>query len=120
MSETAEQIVEAYLGRMAAIRATGAATSEASFYDALQALLTKVGATLKPRVACNCQLRNQGAGHPDFDLYTATQDHAAAPVPGQNEMTQRGVVKFKGLADQTWITTRWRRCPGTASATNSS
>ena len=36
--ETAERIVEAYLGRMAEIRATGGATNETSFYGALEEL----------------------------------------------------------------------------------
>ena len=104
MPETPEQIVEAYLGRMAEIRATGGATSETSYYGALETLLNSVGGMLRPRVICNGQLRNQGAGHPDFGLYTATQCRRGEPAPGQGEMPERGVVEVKGLADQTWVT----------------
>jgi hypothetical protein len=79
LPETAEQIVEAYLRRMAEIRSTGGATSETSFYGALEALLNTVGTGLKPRVIANGQLRNQGAGHPDFGLYTQTQCRSGRP-----------------------------------------
>lgn len=99
MPETAEQIVEAYLGRMAEIRSTGGATNETSFYGALESLLNAIGKSLKPRVIANGQLRSQGAGHPDFGLYTQTQCRSGAPMPGQGELPERGVVEVKGLAE---------------------
>lgn len=99
MPETAEQIVEAYLQRMAEIRSTGGATSETSFYGALETLLNAIGRSLKPRVIANGQLRSQGAGHPDFGLYTQTQCRSGAPMPGQGEVPERGVVEVKGLAE---------------------
>jgi len=54
--------VEIYLKRMAEIHATGSATSETSYYGALENLLNSIGKILKPKVICNGQIRNQGAG----------------------------------------------------------
>ena len=84
---------------MAEIRGTGGATNETSYYSALETLLNAVGKTLKPHVICNGQLRSQGAGHPDFGLYTQAQCRAGTPREGQGEIPERGVVEVKGLAE---------------------
>lgn len=99
MIATPEALVEEYLRRMAEIRGTGGATSETSYYGALETLLNAIGKTLKPRVVCNGQLRSQGAGHPDFGLYTQAQCRAGAPKEGQGEIPERGVVEVKRLAE---------------------
>ena len=65
-----EIAVRTYFERMAEIRGPGGATSETSYYSALENLLNGLGGLLKPNVICNGQLRNQGAGHPDFGLYS--------------------------------------------------
>ena len=96
--------IEAYFARLAEIRSTGAATAETSYYGALENLLNAIGKELKPRVICNGQIRNQGAGHPDFGLYTQGQCKAGAPKQGQGLTPERGVVEVKGLADDTWVT----------------
>jgi len=49
--------VEAYLRRMAEIRSTGGATSETSYYSALENLLNAVGRTLKPHVVATNIMR---------------------------------------------------------------
>ena len=115
MPETVEQMVETYLRRMSEIRSTGGATSETSYYGALETLLNAVGKGLKPRVFANGQLRNQGAGHPDFGLYTQTQCRGGAPISGQGELPERGVVEVKGLiepvlliADTAQVSRYWR------------
>jgi hypothetical protein len=41
---------------MADIHGTGGATKETSYYSALENLLNRFGADLKPRVVCNGQL----------------------------------------------------------------
>ena len=50
MPETAEQIVAAYLRRVGESRATGSATTEASFYGALEMLLKVIGSGLNAAV----------------------------------------------------------------------
>lgn len=103
MNDT-ELAIRTYLSRMAEIRGTGGATGETSFYSALENLLNAIGAKLDPQVICNGQLRNQGAGHPDFGLYARSQTSKGAPRPGQGETPERGVVEVKGLADDSWQT----------------
>ena len=71
--------VEAYFKMMHDIRATGGATDERSYYPALTNLLNAVGGTLKPKVLCVSEMANQGAGHPDYGLYSATQRQKKKP-----------------------------------------
>ena len=101
-----EIAVRKYLQRMAEIRSTGGATSESSFYSALENLLNELGKQLDPNVICNGQLRNQGAGHPDFGLYSKKQCSKGAPKPGQGEIPERGVVEVKPLAEESWQTVK--------------
>lgn len=92
--------VEAYLKEMHDIRSTGGAVDETSYYGPLCNLLNEVGKTLKPKVKCVSQLRNTGAGNPDFGLYTANQfrkSKDAEPLPGQPP--ERGVIEAKPVAD---------------------
>lgn len=96
-------LTEAYLARLAEIRA-GGATPETSYYGALETLLNEVGRTLKPRVVCNGQIRNQGAGHPDFGLYAHTQVRGGEPKTGQSQIPERGVVEVKKASDDAWRT----------------
>jgi hypothetical protein len=104
MPDTPEQIATRYLERLAEIRSTGGATNETSYYSALERLLNDVGAALRPQVICNGQLRNQGAGHPDFGLYSRQQCTRGQPREGQGEIPERGVIEVKGLNDDTWQT----------------
>ena len=82
--------VETYLDDLRRIRASGGATGERSSYGPLANLLNAVGATLKPKVFCVGELADQGAGHPDFGLYTAKQVQRGRPREGQ--APERGVV----------------------------
>ena len=75
--------VEQYFADLRRIRASGGATGERSFYPALTNLLNAVGNTLRPQVFCVGELAEQGAGHPDFGLYTRRQVQRGAPRPGQ-------------------------------------
>ena len=102
----AETAVCAYFRRMAEIRSTGGATSESSYYSALENLLNEVGRSLEPSVICNGQLRNQGAGHPDFGLYSSKQCSKGVPKHGQGEIPERGVIEVKSLSDNSWQTTK--------------
>ena len=76
MNMTANKLitaVESYFADLRRIRDSGGATDERSLYPPLSALLNAVGDTLKPKVHCVSDMADQGAGHPDFGLYTAKQ-----------------------------------------------
>lgn len=103
---TDEILVQTYLSRMAEIRGTGGATKETSYYSAIENLFNDIGKTLKPQVVCNGQLRNQGAGHPDFGLYARAQCSEGAPRSGQGEIPERGVIEVKDLSDKSWQTAK--------------
>jgi hypothetical protein len=109
MQDSPEQIVTRYLARLAEIRSTGGATNETSYYAALERLLNDIGASLRPHVICNGQLRNQGAGHPDFGLYGRQQCSRGQPREGQGEIPERGVIEVKGLNDNSWQTANSRQ-----------
>ena len=66
-----------YVTDLRAIRATGSATAETSFYPPLDRLFNAVGQTLKPRVLFSTQLRNQGAGMPDGGFFPQAQSLAS-------------------------------------------
>ena len=75
--------VEVYFADLRRVRASGGATGERSYYPALANLLGAVGHTLKPKVFCVLEGADQGAGHPDFALYTAKQVQKGRPREGQ-------------------------------------
>ena len=94
--------VETYLTDLRRIQASGGATGELSYYGPLEKLLNDVGATLKPKTFCVAQLADQGAGHPDFGLYTTKQVQRGQPKEGQ--VPERGVVEVKSASDDAWLT----------------
>ena len=94
--------VEQYFADLRLIRASGGATGERSFYPALTNLLNAVGSSLRPQVFCVGELAEQGAGHPDFGLYTKRQVQKGTPRPGQ--VPERGVVEVKPAGDDAWLT----------------
>ena len=94
--------VEAYFADLVRVRASGGATGERSSYVSLANLLNAVGATLRPKVFCVPELADQGAGHPDFGLYTAKQVQKGRPREGQTP--ERGVVEVKAVDDDAWLT----------------
>ena len=89
--------VEAYFADLRRVRASGGATGERSAYGPLANLLNAVGATLKPKVFCVGEPADQGAGHPDFSLYTAKQVQKGQPREGQTP--ERGVVEVKSSGE---------------------
>ena len=93
--------VEEYFSDLRRIRASGGATSEKSFYPALTNLLNAVGSSLRPQVFCVGELADQGAGHPDFGLYTRRQVQKGKPSKGQ--IPERGVVEVKPAGDDAWL-----------------
>ena len=95
--------VETYLTDLRRIRASGGATGERSYYPALSALLDAVGSNAETQGVLRGRTRgNQGAGHPDFGLYTAKQVQRGQPKEGQ--VPERGVVEVKSASDDAWLT----------------
>ena len=91
--------VETWFAELGRLRASGGATGERSSYGPLAKLLDAVGATLKPKVFCVVEPADQGAGHPDFGLYTAKQVQKGRPRRGQ--LPERGVVEVKSPREDT-------------------
>ena len=109
--------LETYLTEIRRVRSSGAATAETSYYDALSAALNAIGARLKPKVFCLSKLEDQGAGFPDFWLYTANQLRRGSPRdPVPDQVPERGVVEVKPVEKDVWlvansdqVTTYWER-----------
>ena len=94
--------VEEYFADLRRVRASGGGTGERSYYPALANLLGAVGHGLKPKVFCVLEGADQGAGHPDYALYTAKHVQKGRPRDGQ--VPERGVVEVKGVEDDAWLT----------------
>ncbi len=94
--------MEAYFAELRRVRASGGGTREPSYHPALTNLLGAVGHELKPKVFCIQEGADQGAGHPDFALYTARQVQKGRPRAGQ--LPERGVVEVKGVGDDAGLT----------------
>ena len=94
--------VETYFTDLWRMRASGGATGERSSYGPLANLLNAAGATLKPKVFCVGELADQGAGHPDFGLFSAKQLQKGRPRQGQ--APEGGVVEVKSVGDDAWLT----------------
>ena len=68
-------------------------------------LLNAVGDTLRPEVFCVPELTDQGAGHPDFGLYTTRQTQRARDQrQRRGQLPERGVVEVESAADDAWLT----------------
>ena len=93
---------ETYFAELHRVLASGGGTDERSHYPALANLLNAVGQSLKPKVFCVPEGKDQGAGHPDFAFYTANQVQRGRPRAGQ--LPERGVVEVKGAGDDAWLT----------------
>ena len=96
------QAVEAYFTDLRLVRGSGGATDERSLYVPLANLLNAVGGALRPKVFCLQDLTNQGAGHPDFGLYTTRQVQKGRQSRGQKP--ERGVIEVKPVANDAWLT----------------
>ena len=96
------QAVETYFTDLRLVRGSGGATDERSLYVPLANLLNAVGGALRPKVFCVQDLANQGAGHPDFGLYTTRQVQRGKPKSGQKP--ERGVIEVKPVEEDAWLT----------------
>lgn len=101
------KVVEKYLIGLAEIYRTGGGVDEESYYGTLETLLNEIGRKLKPRVRCVGQLKNIGAGEPDFGFFTANQFQRAKderPIEGQ--LPERGVIECKPWKDDSFARTK--------------
>ena len=97
-----QKAVEDYCTALRLVRASGGATGELSNYGPFENLLNAVGGTLKPKVFCVGGLQDQGAGYPDFGLYSAKQVQKGKPCEGQTP--ECGVIEVKPAGDDAWLT----------------
>ena len=84
-----------YLTDLRAIRSTGSATAETSFYPPLDRLLNAAGQKLKPQILFSTQLRSQGAGMPDGGFFPQPGRKRRNPEPPILKNPERGVVEIK-------------------------
>ena len=105
MTERDKKLIAAvatYFADLGRVRGTGGGTDERSYYPEVRNLLNSIGHTLRPKVFCVHDGKDQGAGHPDFALYTASQVQKGRPREGQ--VPERGVVEVKPVANDAWVT----------------
>jgi len=97
--------LETYFRELSAIRTSGAATDETSYYIPFANLLNEIGKTLKPKVHCIMNLKNQGAGMPDGGLFTAEQIRKTSGVESiAGQLPARGVIEAKPTSDANLVT----------------
>lgn len=87
--------VPEYLTDLRAIRSTGSATAETSFYPPLDRLLNAAGQKLRPAILFSTQLRNQGAGMPDGGFFPQPTRSRRNAEPQILQNPERGVVEIK-------------------------
>jgi len=97
-------IVENYLKEMNQIRSTGGAVDETSYYTPFCNLLNEIGKKLKPRVFCHSQVKNTGAGNPDFGLYAKQQLQDLRTGKPLVQLPECGVIEVKATSDDSWVT----------------
>ena len=113
-----------YVADLRAIRGTGAATAETSFYPPVDRLFNAVGQSLTPRVLFSTQIRNQGAGMPDGGLFPQPGRSPRNVEPPLLRNPERGVVEIKpagydlGTLAESEQTIRYLRQYGTVLITN--
>jgi len=91
-----------YVRDLRDIRSSGANVPETSFYGPLANLLNEIGRTLKPRVRCIINLKNQGGGLPDGGFFTADQLPRTGEPDLHAQRPARGVMEVKGTGDNVW------------------
>jgi len=94
--------LETYLQELRAVRSSGAAVRETSYYPALANLLNEVGKTLKPKVKCIIHLQDTGAGIPDGGLFTEEQIRSDANDLLAGAIPTRGAIEAKGTGADAW------------------
>ncbi len=96
--------VEDYLKEINMIKSTGGAVDEESFYTPLCNLMNEVGKKLKPKVFCHSEVKDTGAGNPDFGLYSKHQLQNLKHGKPLIQIPERGVIEVKPTSDDAWVT----------------
>lgn len=93
--------LEIYLEDLYAIRSSGGAVKETSYYPALSNLLNEVGKTLKPRVRCIINIQNTGGGLPDGGLYSSEQfQKRSKDELREGQLPARGAIEVKSTGEE--------------------
>jgi len=71
-----------YINDLRAIRSTGSATAETSYYPPVDRLFNASGQTLDPPILFSTQLRNSGAGMPDGGFFPQPKRQRRTAEPG--------------------------------------
>ncbi len=90
-----EYTVAQFITDLRAIRSTGSATAETSFYPPVDRLFNATGQTLRPVVLFSTQLRNSGAGLPDGGFFPQPRRQRRGAEPELLQNPERGVVEIK-------------------------
>ncbi|GAL95426.1 type ISP restriction/modification enzyme [Microcystis aeruginosa] len=89
-----------YFRNLQEIHSSQAAVKETSYYGTLETLLNEIGKTLKPRVRCIINLRNQGAGLPDGGLFNVDQFPKNQELePFTAIFPERGAIEIKATKE---------------------
>ncbi|MBD2289810.1 N-6 DNA methylase [Microcystis wesenbergii FACHB-1317] len=89
-----------YFRNLHEIHSSQAAVKETSYYGTLETLLNEIGKTLKLRVRCIINLRNQGAGLPDGGLFNVDQFPKNQELePFTAIFPERGAIEIKGTKE---------------------
>jgi len=92
--------LENYLENLYLIRSSGSAVKETSYYGTLDNLFNEVGKTLKPRVRCIINIKNEGAGIPDGGFYTAEQFQKQSSAElREGQLPARGCIEVKSTGE---------------------
>ncbi|MGA2852466.1 MAG: N-6 DNA methylase, partial [Terracidiphilus sp.] len=84
-----------YITDLRAIRSTGSAMAETSYYPPVDRLFNASGQTLDPPVRFSTQLRNSGAGMPDGGFFPQPKRRPRNAEPQPLINPERGAVEIK-------------------------
>ncbi len=94
--------LESYIQELRAIRSSGAAVKETSFYPPLSNLLNEIGKKQKPRIRCIIHLQDTGAGLPDGGLFIEEQTRSSITDLTAGAIPARGAIEAKSTSADAW------------------
>ena len=91
-------MLQKYFQRMQEVRSTSGGTSEMPYYGAIEDLINGLGKAMRPAIICNSQLKDMGAGRPDFGLFSEKQCSRPRKEKTSAERPDYGVGEIKPLS----------------------